>query len=264
MLELRNLRLAFEQKEDPNFELIKNNVAILSDYVIMRFKSPGKIYYEDGTEENFYPYDCVVFSPRVPRHIKSIDCLFVHDWISFIPMSEFKFPNITFNRLFRCPQEIIDDDLIKSACLQFSYHTPSSLENTRLIINVILNVINETSVHEITQSNYNKKLQRLFLNIRQDIYSMNFDSANIYDLASGYGLSRTHFTCLYKQFFNVSPARDVIKAKITYAKFLLKTTDYTLREIAFKCKFSNEFTFLRCFKRETTLTPTEFRSQSDR
>jgi AraC family transcriptional regulator of arabinose operon len=53
----------------------------------------------------------------------------------------------------------------------------------------------------------------------------------------------------------------VIACKIPYAKTSLAATGGTVREIATLCGYENEEHFMRQFKREVGLTPTEYRKQ---
>jgi AraC family transcriptional regulator of arabinose operon len=52
----------------------------------------------------------------------------------------------------------------------------------------------------------------------------------------------------------------VIQSRIEYAKYLLSTTDITVNKISEMCGFSSEIRFMRQFKKEFVLTPTEYRA----
>lgn len=64
---------------------------------------------------------------------------------------------------------------------------------------------------------------------------------------------RSHFNLTYKQYLN--------QIRLTEAKRLLKSTDYSVSEIAYKVGFNNVTHFNRVFKKECMLSPTEFRQQ---
>ncbi len=74
-------------------------------------------------------------------------------------------------------------------------------------------------------------------------------------------LSRAYFQRLYKKNFGVSAMADVITARIALAKQLLTTERRSIAEIAAACGYDSEIYFMQQFKKETGMTPTQFRKQ---
>lgn len=79
------------------------------------------------------------------------------------------------------------------------------------------------------------------------------------DLAAIAGLSEYYFSRLFKKQTGFTPHEYLIKTRITSTKILLKSTNLSLREIAYKCGFSNESSFSNTFKKITDMTPGTFR-----
>jgi AraC-like DNA-binding protein len=71
--------------------------------------------------------------------------------------------------------------------------------------------------------------------------------------------SEGYFRTRYKILFGVSYHQDCIHARISYAKFLLLTTQLSVSAIAAQCGYKEDNYFLRQFRRETGLTPNQFR-----
>ena len=71
--------------------------------------------------------------------------------------------------------------------------------------------------------------------------------------------SEGYFRTRYKILFGVSYHQDCIHARISYAKFLLLTTQLSVSAIAAQCGYREDNYFLRQFRRETGLTPNQFR-----
>lgn len=86
--------------------------------------------------------------------------------------------------------------------------------------------------------------------------------SGIDDMASYMNLSRSGFQHLYSHTFGVSVMHDVIIGRIEKAKEFLSRSDLLISEIALKCGYKSEFHFMRQFKDQTGLTPTEFRKSS--
>lgn len=98
------------------------------------------------------------------------------------------------------------------------------------------------------------------INIRNRIYVDPESIPNVEGLAAESGLSRSGFQHLYKKLFGVSVMTDVINGRIENAKRLLSSTNLTIREIAMKCGYRNEYNFMRQFKSRCGQTPTEYRN----
>ena len=79
------------------------------------------------------------------------------------------------------------------------------------------------------------------------------------ELAGTIGISRSGLQHQYKKMFGISIKGDIIRARMERAKKLLAETNITIREIAFACGYSNEYHFIRQFKKGTGKTPTEYR-----
>ena len=74
-------------------------------------------------------------------------------------------------------------------------------------------------------------------------------------------ISETYLSRIFKRSLNVSAFQYLINYRIERAKFLLEKTDYTVYMIAERCGFHDAHHFAKIFKKQTGLTPTEFRKQ---
>ena len=62
------------------------------------------------------------------------------------------------------------------------------------------------------------------------------------------------------KYYNVNPKEYHCSARIDYAKTLLMQTELSTKEIAEKCGFSNCYHFYHQFKKNTLITPSQYRS----
>ncbi|MBE5751132.1 MAG: helix-turn-helix transcriptional regulator [Clostridiales bacterium] len=73
------------------------------------------------------------------------------------------------------------------------------------------------------------------------------------------GYTPNHFQKLFTDVMEITPQKYLEKVRIQNAKYLLSQTEQPIAEIAYACGFSSQAYFSMIFKRETLLTPNEFR-----
>ncbi len=81
----------------------------------------------------------------------------------------------------------------------------------------------------------------------------------IEELSKLVNLSPSRFQVVYKNIFGISPIDDLIKARIAAAKNILSTDKSSVSEISRRLGYNNVFHFIRQFKKQTGLSPTEYR-----
>ncbi len=83
------------------------------------------------------------------------------------------------------------------------------------------------------------------------------------DLSNRVGLSPFYFTRLFKKETGHTPHEYIIQSRINIAKFYLKSTTYSIKEICYSSGFSSESSFCTTFRRVCGMTPSEYRENSD-
>ena len=68
----------------------------------------------------------------------------------------------------------------------------------------------------------------------------------------------------FKEYKGISPINYLIDKRILEAKHLLETTNHPIAKIADMTGFSSQSYFSQVFKRETQMTPNEFRKIKDK
>lgn len=79
-------------------------------------------------------------------------------------------------------------------------------------------------------------------------------------LAAICGLSAGYFTKCFTKMFTCSPTAYIAMVRISNAKILLETTMLSVKEIAHNVGYNRSSTFCDAFKRETNMTPNEYRA----
>lgn len=79
-------------------------------------------------------------------------------------------------------------------------------------------------------------------------------------LAAICGLSSGYFTKCFTKMFTCSPSSYIAMVRISNAKNLLETTMLSVKEIAHRVGYNRSSTFCDAFKKETEMTPNEYRA----
>lgn len=81
-------------------------------------------------------------------------------------------------------------------------------------------------------------------------------------LSAQASLSPFYFSRLFKRETGFSPHQYIVTARINNAKFLLHSTDASVKSICFAVGFTSESSFCTAFKKETGLTPSRYRERN--
>ncbi len=94
--------------------------------------------------------------------------------------------------------------------------------------------------------------------LRSEIYQFPENDWSVSTCCQKLNISSSYFQRIYRNTFGVSCAHDIQKSKLDHAKKLLLNTTDTLQTIARKCGYDYSH-FMRTFKKEIGMTPTEYR-----
>lgn len=85
------------------------------------------------------------------------------------------------------------------------------------------------------------------------------EDLTIGDLAAHAMLSPYHFIRIFKKETGFTPHEYIVNIRLNTAKYLLKTTDLSIKDICFHTGFSCESVFCAAFKKHVGNTPGEYR-----
>ena len=93
------------------------------------------------------------------------------------------------------------------------------------------------------------------------IYEHSSEGISVEQLSSLSGLSTYYFIRLFKQETGYTPHEYIVNQRMASARYLLKYTSMTIKEICFNCGFSSESVFCNAFKKRYGRTPHQYRSR---
>lgn len=88
------------------------------------------------------------------------------------------------------------------------------------------------------------------------------ENLSIETLADRSGLSQYHFIRTFKKETGFTPHEYLINTRMATARYLLKTTELSVKDICFNTGFSCESVFCNAFKKHHHMTPAQYRSFS--
>ena len=104
----------------------------------------------------------------------------------------------------------------------------------------------------------NRSIQKIISYLKQN-YQKEITLKGLGKIA---GYSPNHLQHIFTNVMGFSPQAYLEKIRIDHAKFLLSQSDTPLADIAYECGFSSQSYFSKIFKKNTFLTPYEFRQKS--
>ena len=146
----------------------------------------------------------------------------------------------------------------------------------RYLHKIYLQFRERLSIREALLSNYIVNILTELLVSKDAEYSVNISSSIIEDtvayigehltdpltlehLADHASLSPFYFSRLFKRETDFSPHGYIIATRVNTAKYLLKSTDESIKNICFATGFTSESSFCTTFKKVTGTTPSEYR-----
>ena len=235
-------------------------------YLFLLVKSEA-IFYINSKRHQVKKHSYVLLQPNTPCMYKGAKENYSDDWFYFGLTDEDKAELLEKGIQFDTPVFLGSSDELSSIIHQISYeHFSADLyhEEIKVLLTSVLflktaQLARSKTIHSPdVLATKNEKLTFL----RTRLFEEPTFFSCVDKMADFMGLSRSGFQHLYSHTFGVSVMQDVISGRIEKAKALLSRTNLSVSEIAQKCGYGSEFHFMRQFKKETSLTPSEFRRSS--
>ncbi len=229
------------------------------DYLLLNMKTPA-ILLLDGTEVTAEKNSVIIFKKGTPQIYWAKEATYANDYIHFDISGERDIKNLPFDTVLSLPSNKEVSKLIKDLYLEYISNNSLREESIDLLMRLLFVKVYELAAYpsrDIRIYGYYDAL----LNLRTMIYRHPEEKWSVTRMANQLNLSPSHFQRLYRQTFQVTCNSDVIQSKLQYAKTALIATRDTVRRIASQCGYENEEHFMRQFKKEVGMTPTDYRQK---
>ena len=258
-MKIRNI--GYNHIHDADFIINRPNGS--GDYMLLLLKT-STIFTFNHVDITTQPDSFILYNKNSPQHYRAYGTQFANDWFHF--QIDHPDDEALLTRLAIPRDKVIHiGDLNELSIIinNLCYETYSSNRLKNETIDLYLHLFFIKLSNRIYS--FNNEMNNSYFNkmsiIRAKIYNQPFLDWSINWLSHELAMSRSSFQHMYKDFFGVSPMADVIVSRLEHAKYLLSTTDISVKKIAEKCGYSNEIHFMRQFKSHNQMTPTQYRNQ---
>lgn len=88
------------------------------------------------------------------------------------------------------------------------------------------------------------------------------EKIKLQDMAKSFGIHPNYLTRIFHETYGISPKQYIMDLKLKKARRLLTTTELSVSVIASSLGFDDQLAFSKVFKKEYSVSPTEYRKQS--
>ncbi len=223
-------------------------------YTIRKGTTETRIPLRAGDIFAIYPYDFIMYqsNPDNPMHYLWVD-FNGNEGEKILEYLGFSHNNLTFNHN--------DPSKVHKAFLDF-FQASKQKDKYLLLFHFfsLANVIHKGNI-SIDEPQHQ---QRDDIFIRAELYIKRHILNNIKasDVASFLHLDRSYFSTIFKKEYKMSPYAYIKQHKLEVAQNLLRTTDYSIREIADLLNFSDIYAFSSFFKKHCGVSPTQYKKNA--
>ena len=231
-------------------------------YNFFHFPTPIEIEI-DGKRFTTQPNACIFSPPKQPRGFyfsQDTTMNWIHAYPEIKPLLE-KY-EIPLNTVFYPRNTGFISDLfrkMKMEILQQEAHFQDIVDGYAMEFLVTLS----RSIAGISASNLSSTDVTKLYRLRTKILSEADKKWTVEEMAQMASLSPSRFHAVYKSLFGSSPMKDLIGAKIDYAKTLLLMEDKpVLSQVAERLGYKSQQHFISQFKSVTGMTPGDYRKHN--
>lgn len=115
--------------------------------------------------------------------------------------------------------------------------------------------------HHYTENAKSSTSAKLFKPLLEYIEKSYMNSITLADMAQVSGMSASHFSVLFHEFFRQTPIDYLNSYRIERASLLLINSDIPVTEVAYRCGFNDSSYFVKVFKKYKKITPKKYRNE---
>ncbi len=235
------------------------------DFLFIHFTKPAIVTLEDGSVQA-PANSCILFTPDHHQHYRGDGCGLSNNWIHFLGDSAETLARhhaIPLNQIFRLAQAGFVPALINEMRTEIHRKDPHYEEMIDLLLRqLFLQLQRHIELADRKRLSGRQAELAVLIGELQTRVLGNLDHPwTIEEMAREVHLSRSRFMGLYREFYDISPIEDLIRARIKHAQWLLTATTLSVGQVADECGFGSLYHFSRLFKKRVGSSPSEFASK---
>ncbi len=208
------------------------------------------------------PHAVIILKPDTPYGIYSPDGDLIHDWFHFTGDDAdtlISGAGLRYNTVYYPKTDSFITDTVKLMEKEYfggeAFSDEISAAYTDILFKLIARALkptaSEISVDAGTEERFKKLRARIFSNLDR--------TWTVSDMAAEVNLSESRVYTLYKAIFSTTPNQDLILARMDLGKRLLSQENFlSVSDVASECGYTNEFHFIRQFKKHVGITPKQY------
>ncbi len=230
-----------------------------SSYLFLLILSPMTFYFPNSDPVKAKSGACILYSPGMYQHYQA-DSVFFNSYIHFFcDQSEISRYNIKQNTIFYPDNTEELNWLLKKLFQEFINKLSMSELMTDYYINQLLISLHRGQLREAFPSEQRQNIYPELLSLRQLMLQSCVDSWDVDKMCKILNIGKSQLYKYYELFFNSTPKRELIQARLQKAKYLLYNDTLTIKQAAYASGFNNIYHFNRIFKEVCGCTPGEYR-----
>lgn len=235
-------------KPDYLFLYFHTECCVVLDKQPIYVKPPSVILYDIGAKQHYYAVN------------DSYKDDFVHFWLddsrSFVDEI-----NLPMNTVIHLPENTLIPSMMKQLYQEYISMNEYKETTMECLFKMILIKVSEMSERRKV-AKIPDRYDELFQNLRSQVYLEPSKDWHVSECAGDNGLSTPYFQKLYKSYFGNTFVQDVVQSRMEHAKHFLLVSNYSIKEIADLCGYHNETFFMKQFKKNIHVTPSQYRAQA--
>ena len=252
--------IGLNMRHDRNFTIDRPEGS--GDNLLIIYKTEALVY-RNEEEIHVYPNSCIIYRKNSPQHYTAYTNAYCNHFLHFDSCGDSVFSELGLpvdTPFYLGNIEEIENIL---RLISREHISTSALRDTNagLLLRLLFSKISENK-SELHSMEYNCRHREELTELRSEIYSTPRKYSSVRELANAVNLSLSYFQALYSAYFGISCYDDLLAAKIASGKSFLSNSNLSVKEIAYLCGYENDTCFMRCFKKKTGLTPSEYRREN--
>ena len=216
----------------------------------------------NGELQQTRPNAVLIIKKGVPQELYSPDNELVHDWFHFdgedVEEALSK-AGLECDKLYYPKNCSFITELVQEIEGELFADEKNKDELVSNYLSVLLTILGRRIAAKDEEYAVDYQTQIDFKNLRNRVFSNLDRNWTINLMAEQVNLSESRFYAVYKAIFKTTPNQDLILARMDYAKRILsQNTTAAILDVALECGYSNEFHFIRQFKKHVGITPKQY------